>query len=74
MGDSFDVQHKVISIIKVFQPTVIGVGFGIKFFDVGFNVQQRRAVKDIQTGCDDLIVGDVFDTHDAQAQAIRSNR
>ena len=74
MGNSFDVQHKVISIIKVFQPSVIGVGFVIKVFDVGFNVQQRRAVKDIQTRCDDFIVGDVFDAYDAQAQAIRSNR
>ena len=67
-------QHKMISVIKIFQPSVIGVGFGIKFLDVGFNVEQRRAVKDIQSGCNDLVPGDVFDSYDAQAQAVRSQR
>ena len=65
MGYSFDVQHKMIPVIKIFQPTVIGVGFGIKFLDIGFNVQQWCAVKDIQTGCNDLVAGDVFDARDA---------
>ncbi len=74
MRDSFDVEHKMISVIKIFQPAVIGVGFGIKFFDVRFNIQQRCAVKNIQAGCDDLVAGDVFDAHDAQTQAIRSKR
>jgi len=74
MGDSFDVQHKMIPVIKIFQPTVIGVGFGIKFLDIGFNTQQRCAVKDIQTGCDDLAARDAFDEHDAYAQAIRLHR
>lgn len=48
MRDSLNVQHQMIPIIEIFQPSVISVGFGIKFFDIGLDVQQWRAVEDIQ--------------------------